>query len=139
MLTLLFVQQLTYPHAPDSLPHNNLPSSNIHSCRWSLLSSLKDSPLRQNVFSINIIEINPASETKETLVDYIKAVLGLTLCTWWLMIALRKDSSFHRSNTSILRRILWPLFYAFAQIQGWVKSLAGDRRSPRDSRLSGGE
>ncbi|KAF8553791.1 hypothetical protein OG21DRAFT_1485136 [Imleria badia] len=86
-----------------------------------------------NVFSMNVIEINPPSLTKgkKTLTDYIEAVVGFTLFTSWLIIALQKDSSFHQSNSSVIRRTLWPLFYVPAKIKGWLEP--ANRRSSRDA------
>jgi len=98
--------------------------------------SFQDSPLQQNVFSMNVREIHEF--TKETLANYVGAAVGLTLFTSWLALALQKDSSFYPSDSGVLRRTLWPLFYVYGtistNIRGWRGP--GDHRSLRDSRPS---
>lgn len=81
--------------------------------------SLQNSPLRQNVFSMNVREINPP--TTGTLAQYIVATVSLTVITSWLAIAFQKDSVFYPRDSDVLRRTLWPLFYAHGAIFNKIK------------------
>jgi len=89
-----------------------------------------------NVFSMNVREID--NSTNQTLTHYVGAAVGLTLFTSWLVIAVQKDSSFHRKNSGVLHRTLWPLFYAHdlisTEIRGGIEPTG--RRSSRDIRPS---
>ncbi|KAI9568117.1 hypothetical protein HD554DRAFT_2022923, partial [Boletus coccyginus] len=89
-----------------------------------------------NVFSMNVREMHDS--TNETLAKYIGAAVSLTLLTSWLAITLQKDSFFYPSNSGVLRRTLWPLFYVHGvistNIRGWRRP--ADHRSPRDNRPS---
>jgi hypothetical protein len=87
---------------------------------------------------MNVREIN--NSTNETLAHYVWVAVGFTLFVSWLVVALQKDSSFHQRNSGVLRRTLWPLFYAHAlistvtEIRGWI--VRAGRRSPLDIRPS---
>lgn len=98
-----------------------------------MLPPLQGSPLRQNVFSMNVREMHDS--TNETLAKYIGAAVGLTLLTSWLAITLQKDSFFYPSDSSVLRRTLWPLFYVHGVISTNIRGWRGpaDHRSPRDN------
>ena len=86
---------------------------------------------------MNVREINPESGSKQTLAYYIESSVGLTLLTSWLVVALQKDSPFHPSNSTVLQRVLWPLFYAYGvvpSIIGWL--VCAICRPPRGTRAT---
>jgi len=65
----------------------------------------------KNVFSMNIVEINPDGGL-ETAAHYIAGAFGLTIFATWVVIALQVESSFFPSGSTVWRRVGWPLFYA---------------------------
>ncbi|KAF9226325.1 hypothetical protein BS17DRAFT_729410 [Gyrodon lividus] len=61
-----------------------------------------------NVFSMNVVEINP--NTRENLGHYAEATVALTLLTAWLVIAFQTHSSFYPDGSKTWRRLAWPIF-----------------------------
>ena len=86
---------------------------------------------------MNVGEINPG--TTENLAHYVEAVVGLTLFTSWLVIAMQKDSFFFPPDSSVMHRTLWPLYFVngviSTEIRKWRHQLT-DRRPPPDIRPS---
>jgi len=72
---------------------------------------------------MNVREMN--EKTTETIARYVEVTIGLTVLTSWLAIALQKESTFHLQNSSILKRILWPVFYAYNVISTTIKKWLG--------------
>ena len=138
VVTLLFDRQSIHARVLDSLFHSDIPSGNISICRSSMPPSLHNSLLRQNAFSMNIKGILPPSVgPTETLAHYIESVIGLTLFTSWAVIALQKDSSFYPSDSTVLRRTLWPFYYVYdviSRIRARQKS--ANRRSAHGASVS---
>ncbi|KAF8122691.1 hypothetical protein EV363DRAFT_1404712 [Boletus edulis] len=92
-----------------------------------------------NVFSMNVQGIaDPNTNPPDTIADYVAAAVCLTVLTSWVAIALQKDSSFYPPTSGVMRRTLWPLYYAYGGISTvitrWFKSTS--RRPPRDTRSS---
>ncbi|KAG9311757.1 hypothetical protein JVU11DRAFT_8000 [Chiua virens] len=74
-----------------------------------------------NAFRMNIPEINP--HATHTLANYMELTIGLMLLTSWIAIALQKYTPFHPANSGVLRRTLWPLFYAYEFISTEIRRL----------------
>ncbi|KAH0826404.1 hypothetical protein J3R83DRAFT_5376 [Lanmaoa asiatica] len=62
-----------------------------------------------NVFSMNIVEINPTGG--ETLTHYIIGAVSLTVFAAWVAVALQVDSAFFPPGSPVWRRVGWPVFY----------------------------
>lgn len=60
---------------------------------------------------MNVREINP--NTYGSLDIYVEVAIGLTVFTSWVAIALQAESYFHPDAASVVRRALWPVFYAY--------------------------
>lgn len=88
--------------------------------------------LEQNVFSMNVRQINPS--TTATLDHYVEVTIGLTLLTSWVAIALQKESYFCPKDTKIVGRALWPLFYVYNLISTLIKlGFRPTERSPNST------
>jgi Mg2+ and Co2+ transporter CorA len=64
-----------------------------------------------NVFSMNVVEINPSGQ--ETLGNYIASAISLTVFAAWVAIALQVESRFFVRGSPAWRRAGWPVFYVW--------------------------
>ncbi|KAI9457687.1 hypothetical protein HD554DRAFT_2029943 [Boletus coccyginus] len=64
-----------------------------------------------NVFSMNVVEINPNG--LETASNYVAGAIGLTIFATWVVVALQVESSFFPPGSTVWRRVGWPMFYAW--------------------------
>ncbi|KAF8550189.1 hypothetical protein OG21DRAFT_1446946 [Imleria badia] len=67
--------------------------------------------LMSNVFSMNVIEINPSGG--ETLAHFIAAAVSLTVFGTWASVALQVESIFFPRGSPFWRRAGWPVFCAW--------------------------
>ncbi|KAG1864496.1 hypothetical protein C8R48DRAFT_773013 [Suillus tomentosus] len=69
------------------------------------------------VFGMNVNEVT-GQQGQETLVHYVATALALTCATSWLMVACHSNSPFISEDSTLVQRVMWPMFYIFKQFNG---------------------
>ncbi|KAG1817382.1 hypothetical protein EV424DRAFT_1324487 [Suillus variegatus] len=66
------------------------------------------------VFGMNVNEVT-GQQGQESLVHYVATALALTCATSWLMVACHSHSPFISEDSTLVQRVMWPMFYIFKQ------------------------
>lgn len=69
------------------------------------------------VFGMNVNEVT-GQQGQETLVHYVATALALTCATSWLMVACHSHSPFISKDSTLVQRVMWPMFYIFKRFNG---------------------